>query len=71
MAQSDRYRHIYLQYASQGRDHGDEHRQIMEAALRRDADQTVELMRRHLKRTVDLLLAAGFAQEPSKRRAKR
>jgi DNA-binding GntR family transcriptional regulator len=66
LAQSDRYRHIYLHYASKGRDHHAEHRQIMEAALRRDADQTVELMSRHLKRTVDLLLAAGFAQETNK-----
>jgi DNA-binding GntR family transcriptional regulator len=69
LAQSDRYRHIYLHYASKGRDHLAEHRLIMEAALRRDADQTVDLMHRHLKRTVDLLLAAGFAQETSKRRA--
>jgi len=63
LAQSDRYRHIYLQYASKGRDHLVEHRAIMEAALRRDADRTVELMTKHLQRTVDLLLAAGFAQD--------
>jgi GntR family transcriptional regulator, carbon starvation induced regulator len=68
LAQSDRYRHIYLQYASKGRDHLSEHRQIMDAALRRDADHTVELVTKHLKRTVDLLLSAGFAQDAPKRK---
>jgi GntR family transcriptional regulator, carbon starvation induced regulator len=51
-----------------GRDHLAEHRAILEAALRRDADEVVVLMRKHLKRTVDLLLAAGFARDGDKRR---
>ena len=39
--------------------------------LRRDADATVALMRDHLRRTVDALLAAGFGREPvqARRRA--
>ena len=62
-AQFDRYRHVYIQYASRGRDHLAEHREIMEVALRRNADETVRLTRKHLKKTVDLLLAAGFPQD--------
>jgi GntR family carbon starvation induced transcriptional regulator len=68
LAHSDRYRHIYLTNPPKARDHLAEHRAIMEAALRRDADLAVTLMAKHLKRTVDLLLAAGFAKAAGKGR---
>jgi hypothetical protein len=57
-------------YAPKDRDHLSEHKAIMEAALRRDADLTVELMRKHLKRTVDALLAAGVDNDGAKPRAR-
>lgn len=53
----DRYRHFYLTYVAGRRDHLGEHKRLMEAALRRDADETVRLLRLHLKTTVDSLLA--------------
>lgn len=59
-AQGDRYRHFYLAYVAGERDHVTEHRLLMEAALRRDADETVRLIRRHLELTVNSLLAYGM-----------
>ncbi|MFI4987412.1 MAG: FCD domain-containing protein, partial [Alphaproteobacteria bacterium] len=61
-AQGDRYRHLYLQFAVDRRDHLGEHRRIMAAALGRDAEETVRLVREHLRRTVEELLARGFLQ---------
>jgi DNA-binding GntR family transcriptional regulator len=55
----DRYRHFYLTYIAGKRDHLTEHKQLMEAALRRDAEETVRLIRIHLKTTVDSLLEYG------------
>jgi DNA-binding GntR family transcriptional regulator len=54
--QGNRYRHFYLTYVAGKRDHLAEHRSLMEAALRRDADETVRLIRIHLKATVESLL---------------
>jgi DNA-binding GntR family transcriptional regulator len=59
-AQGDRYRHLYLNYVAGQRDHVGEHRQLMDAALRRDADATVKLIREHLETTVNSLLADGM-----------
>lgn len=59
--QADRYRRLSVQYLREPRDHLGEHREIAEAALARDADAAVFLIRRHLDRTVQILLAAeGF-----------
>jgi GntR family carbon starvation induced transcriptional regulator len=52
----DRYRHFYLTYIAGQRDHLREHKMLMEAALRRDAEETVRLMRIHLETTVQSLL---------------
>lgn len=54
--QGDRYRHFYLTYVAGERDHLAEHKLLMEAALRRDAEETVRLIRLHLKTTVDSLI---------------
>ena len=55
-AQGDRYRHFYLTYVAGQRDHLAEHRTLMEAALRRDVEETVQLIRKHLETTVNSLL---------------
>lgn len=59
-AQGDRYRHLYLNYVAGRRDHVAEHRALMEAALRRDPEATVGLVRQHLETTVNSLLADGL-----------
>jgi DNA-binding GntR family transcriptional regulator len=59
-AQGDRYRHLYRAYLVGTRDHLAEHRVLMEAALRRDADETTRLIREHLELTVHSLLAQGM-----------
>ncbi len=56
--QADRYRRLSVQYLREPRDHLAEHREIAEAALARDSDAAVFLIRRHLDRTVQILLAA-------------
>lgn len=59
-AQGDRYRHLYRAYLAGQRDHLTEHRALMDAALQRDADKTLCLVRRHLELTVRSLLAQGM-----------
>jgi DNA-binding GntR family transcriptional regulator len=59
-AQGDRYRHFYLTYVAGQRDHLAEHRMLMEAALRREAEETVQLIRKHLETTVNSLLRYGM-----------
>lgn len=54
--QGDRYRHFYLTYVAGRRDHLAEHKALMEAALRRDAEETVRLIRIHLETTVNSLV---------------
>jgi GntR family carbon starvation induced transcriptional regulator len=61
--QGDRYRRLYHSYAAKGRDHLGEHRRLMEAALRRDADEVVRLIREHLETTVKDVLASQFVKE--------
>jgi DNA-binding GntR family transcriptional regulator len=62
-AQGDRYRYLYLNYVGGRRDHLAEHRRIMESVLRRDADESVQLVRRHLETTVNSLLAHRLIAE--------
>jgi GntR family transcriptional regulator, carbon starvation induced regulator len=68
-AQGDRYRHFYLTYVAGKRDHLDEHRMLMEAALRRDADETVRLIQIHLETTVNSLLGYGMPGTKSTKRS--
>jgi GntR family carbon starvation induced transcriptional regulator len=61
--QGDRYRHFYLTYVAGKRDHLVEHKVLMEAALRRDAEETVRLIRAHLETTVDSLLTYEMREQ--------
>jgi len=57
-AQGERYRRLSVPLARRQRDLPREHREIMEAALARDADRAVMLLRRHLELTTTILLEA-------------
>ena len=51
-----RYRHLLLEAVDRTRDHRHEHEAIQQAALNRDADTAVGLLRGHYSRTVQTLL---------------
>jgi len=51
-----RYRHLLLEVVDRTRDHRAEHEAIQRAALARDADIAVDLLKRHYLRTVQTLL---------------
>ena len=55
-AQSERYRSLSIPLARAPRDPNQEHRELMEAALARDADRAVALMREHLEATARIVL---------------
>ena len=55
-AQSERYRRLSVPLAEGQRDLGREHRELMDAALARDAPQTTELLSRHIQLTTCVLL---------------
>lgn len=55
-AQSERYRRLSTPVAPRQRDLEREHREIMEAVLDRDADETVRRMTDHLSTTADLVI---------------
>ncbi|GLU37346.1 GntR family transcriptional regulator [Pseudomonas sp. NBRC 100443] len=57
-AQSERYRLLSLPLAKTRRNTDKEHRAILDAALARDADQAIELIKQHLQRTSQILLDA-------------
>jgi GntR family carbon starvation induced transcriptional regulator len=61
--QGDRYRRLYHSYSARERDHLGEHRRLMEAALLRDADAVVRLIREHLETTVKDVLATHLVNE--------
>ncbi|HVL59575.1 MAG TPA: GntR family transcriptional regulator [Burkholderiaceae bacterium] len=48
---SDRYRRLFLEHHAIDRSVADEHEQIAEATIRRDADRAVELLAQHVERT--------------------
>jgi len=48
---NDRYRRLFLENAPIDRDVSKEHKNIADAALERDSDRAVELMRQHIERT--------------------
>ena len=57
-AQSERYRRLSVPLARSPRDLNGEHREIMEAAVSRDADRAVALLASHLETTTCILLDA-------------
>lgn len=59
-AQSERYRRLSVPMADTPRDLGREHRELMEAALARDAVRAKVLMAEHLQRTTTVLLAQSW-----------
>jgi DNA-binding GntR family transcriptional regulator len=58
-AQSERYRRLSLPLQERPRDLEREHRQIMKAALDRDADRAVAAMTKHLQQTTLIILNAS------------
>lgn len=56
--QWDRYRRLSIKYAKDDRDFMREHRELMEAALERDADAATYLMNRHITMSTRQLLEA-------------
>ena len=56
--QAERYRWINVRMSPETRDLGDEHREIAEAAIRRDLPRTCELMEHHLRLTETMTLEA-------------
>ena len=56
--QSERYRALSAARRKQPRKKSDEHRQLMEAVLERDADKASDLMVRHINMTSDFLVGA-------------
>jgi GntR family carbon starvation induced transcriptional regulator len=62
--QSERYRNLAERYTSrQNRDPVTEHREMMDAAMARDADQAVRLLAEHFWETTEIILKAVFGDE--------
>jgi DNA-binding GntR family transcriptional regulator len=55
--QTNRYRRLAVAFSKVPRDDRGEHRALMEAALARDADRAVTLIRRHIRKTADAVRA--------------
>jgi DNA-binding GntR family transcriptional regulator len=81
-AQSERYRRLSIPLGNMERDVGQEHREILDAALKRNADLAVALLARHLGATAEILVEAdieGYAarqggggdREPGRRSGRR
>jgi len=70
-AQSERYRRLTLPLERHDRDRNREHRQLMDAVLARDADRAVSLMKAHVEKTTQILLAGivGLDKSGDRRRA--
>lgn len=59
--QSERYRNFAsTRSESSGRDVGAEHKELLDAALARDADKLGDLVAQHFARTTDIILQANF-----------
>lgn len=73
-AQSERYRRLSVPLAAVARDLEREHRDIMEAALARDAGRAKALMAEHIELTTRVLLeqpwSAGAPPDPARRGAR-
>jgi DNA-binding GntR family transcriptional regulator len=68
-AQSERYRRLSVPLG-RTRDVGREHRDILDAALKRDADRAVALLSRHLDATAAILVEAGIEGHVSRQRGR-
>jgi len=63
--QSERYRALSVRPAKkQKRDVGQEHRELAQAALARDADALCRLIEAHFRRTTDLIVQGGLVEDP-------
>jgi DNA-binding GntR family transcriptional regulator len=58
--QAERYRRLSALDGPRPRDVHNEHQQIYELALKRDADRLVEVLTKHLQRPVDVILKSGL-----------
>jgi len=67
--QSDRYRWASVAASGAKRDLDNEHRQLGDAILARDADRAVALMTAHIVDTTDILLRNGLADAESDSKA--
>ena len=65
-AQTDRYRRLWFKLGKTTRDVMTEHRDLFDAAIKRDAPAAVYLIRRHISLTTEIILsgASGFSDEP-------
>src|SRR5690606_27673668 len=61
-AQSERYRLVAVPLDTDHRDVRNEHRRLMDAVLKRDADAAVQAMREHFFATVDIILRSPQLQ---------
>lgn len=77
--QTNRYRRLSVAFSKVPRDDRGEHRALMDAALARDADRAVALIRKHIRKTADVVRsiygangAGSFRPAPvrARRRAK-
>ncbi|WP_158085722.1 GntR family transcriptional regulator [Henriciella aquimarina] len=59
-AQSERYRHLSIRFASPSRDVLGEHGQILDAVLSRDTEKATTLLDHHLRETARQLLQTDF-----------
>src|SRR5215468_2491193 len=59
-AQSERYRRLSIPLGHAKRNVAQEHREILDAALKRDAERAVDLLARHLGATTAILRAADL-----------
>jgi GntR family carbon starvation induced transcriptional regulator len=60
--QSERYRKLSVSYATAPRDVDHEHKQIMQAALERDADACIAQITKHFQQTANVVLASVQAR---------
>ncbi|MBC9247455.1 FCD domain-containing protein [Paracoccus sp. 11-3] len=60
---ADRYRKLSHHYSSSGRDHLSEHCALSDAVIARDADLANQLIRKHLLRTVEIILSGEDLQK--------
>ncbi|MBL3961189.1 MULTISPECIES: GntR family transcriptional regulator [Burkholderia] len=70
--QSERYRNLAEKYTSEkNRDAAKEHRELMEAAMARDADLAVQLLAGHFWETSGIILKAVFNDDATSRASTR
>lgn len=64
-AQTDRYRRLWFKLGKTTRDVMTEHRDLFDAAIKRDAPAAVYLIRRHISLTTEIILngASGLSEE--------